>query len=159
MVLVDGWIKCWDVRKVQRIGGIGVYISVVLDVRWFKGMDEFVDGKLLGEDDKGNQLLKKFGMFLVLFGFDYKVNIFLVDDWVFVQLLSGYIGLVVSVDVSWDGKWIISGGYDWIVKLWGCNDVIGLYGDFQGLFFCKLERGGIGLELMGMLNVQQLVVN
>ncbi|CAP69246.1 uncharacterized protein PODANS_1_9120 [Podospora anserina S mat+] len=126
----DGWIKCWDVRKVQRTGGIGAHTSAVSDVRWFKGMDEPVDGKPPGEDDKGNQLPKKSGTFLVSSGFDHKVNIFSADDWALAQSLSGHTGPVASVDVSRDGKWIISGGHDRTVKLWGRNDATGLYGDF-----------------------------
>ncbi|KAK4659319.1 hypothetical protein QC762_109120 [Podospora pseudocomata] len=126
----DGWIKCWDVRKVQRTGGIGAHTSAVSDVRWFKGMDEPVDGKPPGEDDKGNQLPKKSGTFLVSSGFDHKVNIFSADDWALAQSLSGHTGPVASVDVSRDGKWIISGGHDRTVKLWGRNDATGVYGDF-----------------------------
>ncbi|KAK0729027.1 WD40-repeat-containing domain protein [Apiosordaria backusii] len=126
----DGWIKCWDVRKVQRTGGIGAHTSAVSDVRWFKGMDEPVEGKPPGEDDKGQQLPKKSGTFLVSSGFDHKVNIFSADDWALVQSLSGHTGPVASVDVSRDGKWIISGGHDRTVKLWGRNDATGLYGDF-----------------------------
>ncbi|KAK4673133.1 hypothetical protein QC763_109120 [Podospora pseudopauciseta] len=126
----DGWIKCWDVRKVQRTGGIGAHTSAVSDVRWFKGMDEPVDGKPPGEDDKGNQLPKKSGTFLVSSGFDHKVNIFSADDWALAQSLSGHTGPVASVDVSRDGKWIVSGGHDRTVKLWGRNDATGLYGDF-----------------------------
>jgi U4/U6 small nuclear ribonucleoprotein PRP4 len=33
------------------------------------------------------------------------------------------------VDVSRDGRWIVSGGHDRTVKLWGRNDSTGMYGD------------------------------
>ncbi|KAK4132407.1 WD40 repeat-like protein [Trichocladium antarcticum] len=125
----DGWIKCWDVRKVQRSGGIGAHTSAVADVKWFKGLDDPLDGIPPGADDKGNQLPKKSGTFLVSAGFDHKVNIFSADDWALVQSLSGHTGPVASVDVSRDGKWIVSGGHDRTVKLWGRNDSAGLYGD------------------------------
>ncbi|KAK3393632.1 WD40-repeat-containing domain protein [Podospora didyma] len=124
----DGWIKCWDVRKVQRTGGIGAHTSAVADVRWFKGLDDPLQGTPPGEDDKGNELPKKSGTFLVSAGFDNKVNIFSADDWALVQSLSGHTGPVSSVDVSRDGKWIISGGHDRTVKLWGRNDSKGMYG-------------------------------
>jgi len=124
----DGWIKCWDVRKVQRTGGIGAHTSAVSDVRWFKGLDDPLEGTPPGEDDKGMQLPKKSSTFLVSAGFDHKVNIFSADDWGLVQSLSGHTGPVSSVDVSRDGKWIVSGGHDRTVKLWGRNDSTGLYG-------------------------------
>ncbi|CCC10343.1 hypothetical protein SMACR_02917 [Sordaria macrospora] len=123
----DGWIKCWDVRKVERIGGIGAHTSAVADVRWFKGLDDPLEGVAPGEDEKGMQIPKKSGTFMVSAGFDHKVNIFSADDWALVQSLSGHTGPVSSVDVSGDGKWIVSGGHDRTVKLWGRNDSKGLY--------------------------------
>ncbi|KAK4457077.1 WD40-repeat-containing domain protein [Cladorrhinum samala] len=125
----DGWIKCWDVRKVQRTGGVGAHSSAVADVRWFKGMDDPLEGIPPGEDEKGMQIPKKSGTFFVSAGFDHKVNIFSADDWALVQSLSGHTGPVASVDVSRDGRWIVSGGHDRTVKLWGRNDATGLYGD------------------------------
>ncbi|KAK4150750.1 WD40-repeat-containing domain protein [Chaetomidium leptoderma] len=122
----DGWVKCWDVRKVQRSGGIGAHTSAVSDVRWFKGLDDPVGGNPPGEDEKGMQIPKKSGTFLVSAGFDHKVNIFSADDWGLVQSLSGHTGPVASVDVSRDGRWIVSGGHDRTVKLWGRNDSAGI---------------------------------
>ncbi len=126
----DGWIKCWDVRKVQRSGGIGAHTSAVSDVRWFKGLDDPLEGVVVpGVDEKGAQVPKKSGTFLVSAGFDHKVNIFSADDWGLVQSLTGHTGPVASVDVSRDGRWIVSGGHDRTVKLWGRNDSVGMYGD------------------------------
>jgi len=96
-------------------------------VRWFKGLDDPVLGVPPGEDEKGMQVPKKSGTFLVSAGFDHKVNIFSADDWALVQSLTGHTGPVASVDVSQDGKWIVSGGHDRTVKLWGRNDSSGLY--------------------------------
>ncbi|ORY57529.1 WD40-repeat-containing domain protein [Pseudomassariella vexata] len=119
----DGWIKCWDVRKVQRIGGIGAHSSAVSDLRWYKGLDDPVEGTVQPElDEKGNRLPKKSGTCFVSSGFDNKVNIFSADDWTLVQTLHGHTGPVASVDISRDGKWIVSGGHDRTVKLWGRND-------------------------------------
>lgn len=118
----DGWIKCWDVRKVQRTGGIGAHSSAVSDLRWFKGLDDPIDGMPPGTDEKGAQVPKKSGTFFVSSGFDKNVKIFSADDWTLVQTLSGHNGPVASVDYSRDGKWIVSGGHDRTVKLWGRND-------------------------------------
>ncbi|AEO53613.1 hypothetical protein MYCTH_2295178 [Thermothelomyces thermophilus ATCC 42464] len=125
----DGWIKCWDVRKVQQQGGIGAHTSAVADVRWFKGLDDPVEGTPPGQDEKGAQLPKKSGTFFVSAGFDHKVNVFSADDWALVQPLTGHTGPVASVDVSRDGRWIVSGGHDRTVKLWGRNDSAGMFGD------------------------------
>jgi U4/U6 small nuclear ribonucleoprotein PRP4 len=119
----DGWIKCWDLRKVQRLGGLGAHTSAVSDLRWFKGLDDPLLGSAPPEqDDKGNRLPKKSGTFFVSAGFDHKVNVFSADDWTVISSLSGHTGPVASVDVSRDGKWIVSGGHDRTVKLWGRND-------------------------------------
>jgi U4/U6 small nuclear ribonucleoprotein PRP4 len=112
----DGWIKCWDVRKVQPSGGIGAHKSVVSDLRWYKG-----DGEM---PTAGTP--KKAGTFFVSSGFDKNINIFSADDWALVQSLSGHTGNVHSVDVERRGRWIVSGGYDRTVKLWGRNDMEGL---------------------------------
>ncbi|KAL2154712.1 hypothetical protein VTH82DRAFT_3388 [Thermothelomyces myriococcoides] len=125
----DGWIKCWDVRKVQQQGGIGAHTSAVADVRWFKGLDDPVEGTPPGQDEKGSQLPKKSGTFFISAGFDHKVNVFSADDWALIQSLTGHTGPVASVDVSRDGRWIVSGGHDRTVKLWGRNDSAGMFGD------------------------------
>ncbi|RDA91723.1 hypothetical protein CP533_4795 [Ophiocordyceps camponoti-saundersi (nom. inval.)] len=118
----DGWIKCWDVRKVQRTGSIGAHTSTVSDLRWFKGLDEPVDGVSPGVDDRGAQIPAKSGTFFVSCGFDQNVKIFSADDWSLIKTLSGHTGRVASVDYSRDGAWIVSGGYDRTVKLWGRDD-------------------------------------
>jgi len=122
----DGWIKCWDIRKVQSAGGVGAHKSVVSDLRWFKGTDDPAQGAEPDVDEKGDRQPKKSGTFFVSSGFDKNVNIFSADDWSLVQSLSGHTGNVHSVDTTRDGRWIVSGGYDRTVKLWGRNDAQGL---------------------------------
>jgi U4/U6 small nuclear ribonucleoprotein PRP4 len=122
----DGWIKCWDIRKVQAAGGVGAHKSVVSDLRWFKGMDDPAQGAELEMDEKGDRTPKRSGTFFISSGFDKNVNIFSADDWSLVQSLSGHTGNVHSVDTTRDGRWIVSGGYDRTVKLWGRNDGQGL---------------------------------
>ncbi|KAK7752821.1 hypothetical protein SLS62_005163 [Diatrype stigma] len=119
----DGWVKCWDVRKVQMVGGLGAHSSAVSDLRWYKGLDDPILGTgPPGTDDKGQQLPKKSGTFFVSSGFDQKVKVFSADDWSLVQTLHGHTGPVASVDVSRDGRWIVSGGHDKTVKLWSRLD-------------------------------------
>lgn len=118
----DGWVKCWDIRKVQKVGGVGAHNSAVSDVRWFKGTDDPLDGTPPGVDENGAQIPKKSGTFFLTSGFDQKVKIFSADDWSWVKTLDGHTGPVTSVDYSRDGRWIVSGGHDRSVKLWGRND-------------------------------------
>ncbi len=118
----DGWTKCWDVRKVQMVGGLGAHSSAVSDLRWYKGLDDPILGTPPGVDDKDNQIPKKSGTFFVSSGFDQKVKIFSADDWSLVQTLHGHTGPVASVDISRDGRWIVSGGHDKTVKLWSRPD-------------------------------------
>jgi U4/U6 small nuclear ribonucleoprotein PRP4 len=122
----DGWVKCWDIRKVQGVGGVGAHRSVVSDLRWFKGIDNPAEGHAPEVDEKGERRPKMSGTIFVSSGFDKNVNIFSADDWALVQSLSGHTGNVHTVDISQDGKWIVSGGYDRTVKLWGRNDGQGL---------------------------------
>jgi U4/U6 small nuclear ribonucleoprotein PRP4 len=122
----DGWVKCWDIRLVRDTGRVGAHKSVVSDLRWFKGMDDPSFRTDLKVDEKGDRQPKKSGTFFVSSGFDKNVNIFSADDWTLTQSLSGHTGNVHSVDTSMDGKWIVSGGYDRTVKLWGRNDYEGI---------------------------------
>lgn len=123
----DGWVKCWDVRKVQPSGGIGAHKSVVSDLRWFKGLDDPARGILPDVDEQGARKPKKSGTFFISSGFDKSVNIFSADDWSLIQSLKGHTGNVHSVDITRDARWIISGGYDRTVKLWGIADGGGLF--------------------------------
>ncbi|KAH8593231.1 WD repeat domain-containing protein [Bisporella sp. PMI_857] len=120
----DGWVKCWDLRNVREAGRVGAHKSVVSDLRWYK--EDPTETPAIQVDDKGERIPKKGGTFFVSSGFDKNVNIFSADDWSLVQSLSGHTGNVHSVDTSKDAKWIVSGGFDRTVKLWGRNDMEGI---------------------------------
>ncbi|KKF97481.1 U4/U6 small nuclear ribonucleoprotein PRP4-like protein [Ceratocystis platani] len=123
----DGWIKCWDIRKVQQTAAIGAHTSAVSDLRWYKGLDDPLFGMTTpGVDDKGAQQPKKSGTFFVSSSYDRTVKVFSADDWAIVQTLNGHTGPVGSVDISQDSKWIVSGGHDRTIKLWGRNDGEGI---------------------------------
>ena len=61
------------------------------------------------------------GTFVISGGFDKNVLITSADDWIPVRRLEGHSGHVLSCDVTGDAKWIVSGGYDRTVKLWGVS--------------------------------------
>jgi U4/U6 small nuclear ribonucleoprotein PRP4 len=122
----DGWVKCWDVRMVRSVGGIGAHRSTVSDLRWYKGMEETTtDPSSEQVSTKGGEPSKA-GTFFVSSGYDKNVNIFSADDWALVKTLSGHSGNVMSVDISQDARWIASSGQDRTVKLWACDDGVGI---------------------------------
>ncbi|KAI9872229.1 MAG: hypothetical protein M1823_008229, partial [Watsoniomyces obsoletus] len=97
----DGWVKCWDIRQVRGIGGLGAHNGNVSDLRWFKG----IDGDLTASSDipmengvKQERIPPKAGTFFVSGGFDKNVNIYSADDWSLARQLSGHSGNVLSVD-------------------------------------------------------------
>ena len=118
----DGWAKCWDVRMVRGTGGIGAHKGVVSDLRWFKGNEQMTNHEDRKTDGTDPSNLKKAGTFFVSGGFDKSVNIFSADDWSLAKTLSGHSGNILGVDITRDGKWIVSCGHDRTVKLWGRED-------------------------------------
>ena len=124
----DGFVKCWDLRMVRQMGQIGASKKVVSDLRWWTGMNGTMAGGGGNDDaeEKPRGQPRKEGTFFVSSGFDGNVNIFSADDWALVKTLSGHSGNVMSCDVSGDGKWITSSGQDRTVKLWGCDDGLGV---------------------------------
>lgn len=118
----DGLAICWDVRMVRDIARIPAHSRGVTDLRWFTGTDGFDSMLQTAPDSKGDVALKKSGTFVVSSGFDSNVKVFSANDWSPCKTLSGHSGNVLSTDVSNDGKWIVSGGHDRTVKLWGRDD-------------------------------------
>ncbi|KIW56430.1 hypothetical protein PV05_05093 [Exophiala xenobiotica] len=123
----DGWMKCWDIRQVKTTGGIGAHNGNVSDLRWFKGPDADASSLVPSTGVRQEHNPRKAGTFVVSGGFDKKVNIYSADDWSLAKQLSGHSGNVLSVDVTNDAKWIASSGHDRTVKLWGRNDMQGIY--------------------------------
>ena len=115
----DGFIKVWDLRNMRQTANVGAHTGGVTDMRWHQGTDGPLSGVDLRRDDAGQLIPRKGGTFVVSSGFDKKVNIFSADDWTLCGGLSGHAGNVLSVDVDPESRWIISGGHDRTVKLWG----------------------------------------
>ncbi|KUI62459.1 hypothetical protein VP1G_09572 [Cytospora mali] len=120
---LDGFVKVWDVRKVQQGGNLAGNTSGVTDLRVFKGVDEPVEGEPPGHDEKGAQIPKKSATFFASCGFDRKVNIYSMDDYSLISSLESHTAPISSVDISRDGKWIVSGSHDRTIKLWARNEM------------------------------------
>lgn len=122
----DGLAICWDVRMVRETARIPAHSRGVTDLRWFKGTDGPSSGVIPSRDENDNVVPMKSGTFFVSSGIDKNVNIFSTNDWSPCRNLSGHSGIVLSTDVSNDGRWIVSGGHDRTVKLWGRDEGEGL---------------------------------
>ena len=119
---LDGFVKVWDVRKVAQGGNLAGNTSGVTDVRVFRGLDDPVEGEAPGQDEKGAQIPKKSATFFATCGFDRKVNVYSMDDYSLISSLESHTAPVSSVDISRDGRWIVSGSHDRTIKLWARNE-------------------------------------
>jgi U4/U6 small nuclear ribonucleoprotein PRP4 len=119
---LDGFVKVWDVRKVAQNGNLAGNTSGVTDVRVFRGLDDPVEGEAPGHDEKGAQIPKKSATFFASCGFDRKVNVYSMDDYSLISSLESHTAPVSSVDISRDGRWIVSGSHDRTIKLWARNE-------------------------------------
>jgi U4/U6 small nuclear ribonucleoprotein PRP4 len=105
----DASMKVWDVRMVRCTATIGAHKKLVSDIRFFRG-DGASSGLPSGMNTKGT--------FFVTSGFDGDIKIHSSDDWAFVKGLHAHSGNVTSVDVSLDGRFVVSSGQDRTCKLW-----------------------------------------
>jgi U4/U6 small nuclear ribonucleoprotein PRP4 len=110
----DASVKVWDVRMVRCTATIGAHKKLVSDIRFFRGNGA---GSGLPSD------LKTEGTYFVTGGFDGEVKIHSSDDWSFVKGLSAHSSNVTSVDVSLDGRFVVSSGQDRTCKLWAREDI------------------------------------
>lgn len=120
---LDGFAKVWDVRKVQQGGNLAGNTSGVTDLRVFRGLDDPVEGEPPGKDEKGAQTPKKSATFFASCGFDRKINVYSMDDFSLISSLASHTAPVSSVDISRDGRWIVSGSHDRTIKLWARNEM------------------------------------
>ncbi|KKY38348.1 putative u4 u6 small nuclear ribonucleoprotein prp4 [Diaporthe ampelina] len=120
---LDGFVKVWDVRKVAQGGNLAGNTSGVTDVRVFRGPDDPVEGEAPGQDEKGAQIPKKSATFFATCGFDRKINVYSMDDYSLISSLESHTAPVSSVDISRDGRWIVSGSHDRTIKLWARNEM------------------------------------
>lgn len=110
----DASVKVWDVRMVRCMATIGAHKKLVSDIRFFRGNGG--GGGLPGD-------MRTEGTYFVTGGFDGEVKIHSSDDWAYVKGLSAHSGNVTSVDVSMDGRFIVSSGQDRTCKLWAREDI------------------------------------
>lgn len=95
----DCSIRVWDIRMAREKCFVPAHTKMVSDVRFFKGRENS-------------------GTFLASSSYDNQVNIYSADNWLKVKTLQGHHDKVMSCDVSSDGEFIVSSGWDKSVRLW-----------------------------------------
>lgn len=132
----DGLGMCWDLRMVRAVARVPLHSRGVTSLVWWKGNDGWL-AAMEGRGEGGNEPAR--GSTLVVSGgFDKTVAVTSALDWAPVRSLAGHSGHVLCVDVGggaevggkWqdDARYIVSGGYDRTVKIWGRDDGMGVVG-------------------------------
>lgn len=92
----DNSCKIWDLRKRSCIYTIPSHTNIVSDIKYQKNEGEY----------------------LVSASFDKTANIWSNKTWQPLKTLSGHDGKIMSLDISPDNKFILTGSYDRTFKLW-----------------------------------------
>lgn len=125
----DCAVKIWDIRKFDNSNLNGELFSIpshtklVSDVKFFHRRDGTkplgqLSTTVTDEFEKNPEQLDTNGTFLASASYDGMVNIWSADNWVKVKSLKGHSDKVMSCDISGDGCFIVSSGWDRSVKLW-----------------------------------------
>ena len=138
----DGLGIVWDLRVVRETAKLPLHQRGVTDVVWYQGdgsdgvigamegkmpSQSQIDATFTKKEEPGDESMdmneglkpSKSGTYIVSCGFDKEVAFTSPDDGVPVKRLKGHNSHVLGADVSGDGRWVGSGGYDRTVKIWG----------------------------------------
>lgn len=128
----DDTIRVWDMRAIKALYTIPAHRSNVADVRFFRSTQlapyydrpqaaldvEMVDADVSadklkpGEADKDLEEKYRSGLYFASAGYDGLVKLWSADDWQLVKTLTTDAGKVMSVDLSEDAKYLVSGTYN-----------------------------------------------
>ncbi|KAF7727332.1 hypothetical protein EC973_007641 [Apophysomyces ossiformis] len=101
----DNTVKIWDIRMLRNTYTISAHQSLVSDVKYSKG-----DGMA--------------GLYLATVGYDGCVKMWSGDDYRLIKSLEGHEGRVMGVDISNDGRFLASSGFDRTFKLWADENMV-----------------------------------
>ncbi|AJW08992.1 Prp4p [Saccharomyces cerevisiae YJM1443] len=95
----DGMINVWDIRKRDegQLNQILAHRNIVTQVRFSK-------------EDGGKKL--------VSCGYDNLINVYSSDTWLKMGSLEGHTDKIISLDISNNSHFLVSGGWDRSIKLW-----------------------------------------
>ena len=127
----DDTIRIWDMRSLQAVYTIPAHRSNVSDIRFFRGTGtsilsspqkdiemEDADGDAdVSHDKPPNSVSEqdakyRCGLYFASAGYDGFVKLWSADDWQLLRTLTTDAGKVMSVDLSNDGKYLVSGTYN-----------------------------------------------
>ncbi|EJD07698.1 WD40 repeat-like protein [Fomitiporia mediterranea MF3/22] len=127
----DDTVRIWDMRSLRPLYTIPAHRSNVSDIRFFRGnnlpVDRVQDVKMKDEGDdiddadvsadksgvsKEHEERYRCGLYFATAGYDGLVKLWSADDWQLLRTLTTDAGKVMSVDLSNDGKYLVSGTYN-----------------------------------------------
>ena len=127
----DDTIRIWDMRSLKSLYTIPAHRSNVSDIRFFTAPelansvkvngdvdmeDAQVPDDIAGSDPKttDGDVADRYrsGLYFASAGYDGLVKLWSADDWQLLRTLTTDASKVMSVDLSSDGKYIVSGTYN-----------------------------------------------
>ena len=128
----DDTIRIWDMRSLKSLYVIPAHRSNVADIRFFSAA-EFPGTKVEGDGDvrmddhasedaggiathgsANKDITERYrsGLYFASAGYDGLVKLWSADDWQLLRTLTTDSSKVMSVDLSGDGKYLVSGTYN-----------------------------------------------
>lgn len=122
----DDTIRIWDMRSLKALYTIPAHRSNISDIRFFDAHDRPVSNSVdidmseINEDtsadklDEENSEERRYrnGLYFASAGYDGLVKLWSADDWQLLRTLTTDAGKVMSVDLSSDGHYLVSGTYN-----------------------------------------------
>ncbi|EPQ56336.1 WD40 repeat-like protein [Gloeophyllum trabeum ATCC 11539] len=114
----DDTIRIWDMRSLKALYTIPAHVSNVADVRFYRNTGVPLPTK---EEEEWHY---RSGSYLASAGYDGYVKLWSADDWQLLRTLSTDSSKVMSVDLSRDSKYLVSGTYNRNFQLFAPEDVL-----------------------------------
>lgn len=126
----DDTIRIWDMRSLKSLYTIPAHRSNVSDIRFFTAAELLDVSNANGDVEMGDTQVPddiigsgtksagdvadryRSGLYFASAGYDGLVKLWSADDWQLLRTLTTDSSKVMSVDLSSDGKYIVSGTYN-----------------------------------------------
>lgn len=116
----DCSIKIWDMRKAgQELFSIPAHTKLVSDVRFLSKTEASpLASPQTDENGQTPKVLDASGTYLASSSYDGTVKLWSADNWVAVNTLRGHTDKVMNCDISKDGLYVVSCGWDRALRVW-----------------------------------------